>query len=427
MNINNSLVPLAVSHDLYWMIDAGAGNQLLAQLKATDAARHRQDFEARIPAGVPALAARASGSSYGRTEEKPYEMTKGGTAILSIVGPMTKAPTSWDSGCSTVYTRRLVRAAMNDDDVKKIVIRFDSPGGSVSGTADLADDISAAARVKPVIGFVEDCCCSAAYWCASQCSEIYANRTSIIGSIGTVMVMYDWSTWMENEGGEALVFSTGSMKGAGAFGSKITEEHRAEFQAIVDNLNAHFLQGISKGRDLSSAKAKELATGSVWIGEQAVQLGLIDGIKTFDEVVSSPDKSARRQGAAAESFSQEDGLPIGLSLEDALKSVLTAVEGATSGVSSVANRVEAIRSLRESQNRKFSEERLEQVKAIANQVDGLADTLSALVTACESLSSPAEQNAEASPTAEQSDQDLAALDEALLSAALLSAALTLNS
>src|SRR5690606_31819803 len=129
-------------------------------------------------------------------------------------GAMTKQGSSF-GGASTVRTRRAIRSAAADKSVSAIMLLIDSPGGSVSGTSDLADDVANAKKKKPVYAYIEDTCCSAAYWVASQCSAIYANPTAIVGSIGTYMVVADYSRMAENAGVKVHCISTGKYKGAG--------------------------------------------------------------------------------------------------------------------------------------------------------------------------------------------------------------------
>jgi len=285
------LTRVALLHDPYWCIEETAGRQMWMALRAFPQAAHliavqqtaQQQPEAR--------------SGGGDSGDKPWQMV-GNTAILTLTGPMTKHTTSMSSGTSTVRLRRMMRLAVSDPDVKSILLVVDSPGGSVSGTSDIADTVAHAAAKKPLIAFAEDWCASAAMWTACQATKLYVNRTAMVGSIGTVMVIDDCSRWAANIGLEVLVFSTGAFKGAGVEGTEITKEQRDYFQSIVDGMNAHFLQAVATGRKMDIAKVKTIADGRMYHAAAAQSMGLIDGISTIDDVL---DMLARA----------ENGEPIG--------------------------------------------------------------------------------------------------------------------
>jgi len=217
--------------------------------------------------------------------EQRYQSIEGGSiAVIDIQGTMTKAGSSLGGG-GTVEARKAIRQAEEDKTVASIILRFDSPGGTVSGTADLAAEVKA--TTKPTIAFVEDLCCSAAMWVASQCDEIYANNaTAMIGSIGTFMGLYDISKALETEGVKAVIIKAGEFKGGGFPGMEITDAQQAEWQKQIDALQAEFTAGIAAGRKLSIDQAKTLVTGLTYVASEAMSLKLIDGIKTFDDVVA---------------------------------------------------------------------------------------------------------------------------------------------
>jgi ClpP class serine protease len=129
-----------------------------------------------------------------RDDETGYRLYTriSGIAGIAMAGQITKGDSSY-GGCSSVRVRKAVRKAVNDDQVTAILLHIDSPGGTVAGTGDLADDVAAADKRKPVYCYVEDLGASAAYWVGSQARRVYANPTAMIGSIGTVAVVEDSS------------------------------------------------------------------------------------------------------------------------------------------------------------------------------------------------------------------------------------------
>lgn len=219
-----------------------------------------------------------------------FETTTAGNnktiAIIRAEGLLMKARTWF--GTSTVQLRRDIQAAANDKAVSGILLAIDSPGGTVAGTADLAADIKAARRKKPVWAHVNDLGASAAYWLASQAFKVFANTpTALVGSIGTVMTVYDQSEAASREGVRPVVFATGPLKGAGTPGTPVSEEHRAYFQNIVDETQASFDAAVRSGRGLSADQLAAVRTGGVFLAPEAKRLGLIDGIQPLEATLSA--------------------------------------------------------------------------------------------------------------------------------------------
>lgn len=226
-------------------------------------------------------------------DDAPYAID-GGVALLSISGPMTKHSTSAQwlfGGTSTRHFRRLLRHAANNSQVKSILIDFDTPGGSVSGTSDLGDDIAAVDRIKPVEAYVADLCASAGYWAASQCRKITASKAAQVGSIGVYMVVEDYSKMYQDAGVAVQVIRAGEFKGAGEDGTEITDAQVAKWQAEINAINDIFTMAVSEGRGMTAARVKAVNTGEVWIGEAAIPLGLIDAVGSYDGVLSRMKKA----------------------------------------------------------------------------------------------------------------------------------------
>lgn len=330
--------------------------QLQSVLSGIDAQAHRDEFEAR---GGGSLDPRQLGVD-----------VQDGVAIVSIVGPMTKSPTSFDPGASTVLARRQIRAAAADDAVRAILLRIDSPGGSVSGTDDLAQDVAAARGKKPCYAYIEDMGCSAAYWVASQCNKVFASKTALVGSIGTYMALTDYSRMAENAGIRVHVISTGKLKGAGVPGAPITDEQLASFKQTVDDLNAHFLAAVAKGRRMARAKVEALADGGVHVGEKAVALGLVDEIASFDQVFNSL-RGSKASGAKAETVSGEEMPLAGMTLADESEQALAAVRGLTA-------RIADLRDVRQSEGRGLSSQALSHVTSVLAELEELRAALEAV-------------------------------------------------
>jgi signal peptide peptidase SppA len=248
-----------------WAIEEQAASHYLAQL---------EQFDGVVPESAWGDDDSAGSNGY-RVEN--------GIAVIEMTGPVTKRPTcaSWFfGGCDSLSLRQAVRSADRDESVRGILMVFDSPGGEVAGTSDLAASVANA--TKPTRAYVSDQCCSAAYWVASQCDQIAAGATAIVGSIGTVMAIRDTSESEAKKGVKVHVISTGPYKGAGSAGSEVTDSHLADFQRVVDQINAEFIGAVAKGRGISTEAAEAVADGRVHVGAAALSAGLIDCITDFD-------------------------------------------------------------------------------------------------------------------------------------------------
>lgn len=258
---------------------------------------------------VAAQQAAAAAAKEPRAAVELYQPTKaagGAVAVIDLRGPMMKQVSSLSGGTSTVAARRQIRHAAADNEVGSILLRIDSPGGTVAGTMDLAQEVAAAAKRKRVEAYIEDMGASAAYWIASQASKVWANDTALVGSIGTYAVLYDLSELAKTEGIKVHVVRAGEFKGMGEPGTEISEKHLAEVQRIVNELNSHFLAGVQAGRRMKAERVKELADGRVHIGQAAVTEGLIDGVQSFDAVLAALAGGGSGSKGRAKAMSEEN-------------------------------------------------------------------------------------------------------------------------
>ncbi len=263
--------------DQYFGLWAVEGDRFLALLERVGSMDLVAHVRANSGRGEQLAAARTATRSSGSTS----------IAVVEISGTMTKRGSSLSGAGSTVMLRQAIRQAASDESVGGILLKIESPGGTVAGTADLAKEVAAARQRKPVMTYVEDMAASAAYWIASQTERIYANdRTAMVGSIGTFVGLYDLSGRAAKEGIRPVVIRTGKYKGAGFPGTQITEEQQANWQELVDKTQAEFSAAVAKGRSLALTRVEELADGRVHLAADAEQLGLIDGIKSFEDTLA---------------------------------------------------------------------------------------------------------------------------------------------
>lgn len=217
-------------------------------------------------------------------DSRMYGVSKDGIAQFSVQGVMMKSVPSMGDGTSTVRLRQQIRSAKRDPEVLGGILIMDTPGGTVKGNADLAAEVAAFAAAKPLYAYVEDMTASAGVSVASQATKRYANNASALyGAMGTYSVVSDMSGMAEKLGVKVHVIKAGEFKGLGEPGTPVTEEQLAELQRIVNSLNDGYLQLIASGLGKPVEQIKAMADGRVHPAGDAIRMGLIDGIQTYEQ------------------------------------------------------------------------------------------------------------------------------------------------
>ena len=177
---------------------------------------------------VPRVSLRSRCALAAETSPAGYQITPDGVALVDVSGPLSKWASIWRLfGLSDQPTlgelTDAVAAAHADPKVQGIMLRIDSPGGTVWGTGELADAIHAVRSAKPVHAYAQDQCCSAAYHIGSQASRLTSNRAADVGSIGIYMLLVDSSKAAADVGLKFIRIRSGAHKGVGVSGVEITE------------------------------------------------------------------------------------------------------------------------------------------------------------------------------------------------------------
>lgn len=226
----------------------------------------------------------------------------GGTniAVIPVFGAITQraaelGPCDGGTACEIISSQ--LRAAMADDSVGQVLLDINSPGGSVFGVMELADEIRAAR--KPVVGFANAQAASAAYWLLSACSEAWVTPSGEVGSIGVWMAHADMSKALEQEGVGITLISAGEFKVEGNPYGPLGEAALAHYQESVNMHYARFTKAVAKGRKVPVEAVREnMGKGRMLPAEDARAAGMVDAIGTMDDVIRSMSKKARKPGLA---------------------------------------------------------------------------------------------------------------------------------
>lgn len=276
----------------------------------------RVETPALLEAHLKAFQAQAQAAPKRRTKTAKPKGEPARFALVDITGPVSKFGSSLSPALPLIELRRQVRQAAEDASIEGLIIRVDSPGGSLAGTDDLALEIATTAKRKPVTAFLEDMTASAAYWIASQASRIVATPSTLVGSIGVYHVLHDFSEADRQRGIRTIVIKSGAAKGIAARGAPVTKEEEAEIQRVVDATGDLFIERIASGRKLSLQQARALADGRVHLATEAKRLRLIDHVGSLDDVIEDLRRRVSPGGTS------EPVVPVAarsepLSLEDA--------------------------------------------------------------------------------------------------------------
>jgi capsid assembly protease len=222
-------------------------------------------------------------------EPAPYQV-QDGVAILQVGGVMAKKMNLFSQisgGCSTQLAARDLIQAAQDPSVHSIIQVFDTPGGTVDGTQAFADIISNVGQSKPVIALADGCCASAGIWAASAASQIFiAETTTTVGSIGVVAQHVDLSGADAQAGIKRTEVFAGKFKRIASDTGPLSKAGLQSIQDQVDYTYGLFVQAIAKNRGVSvDTVLQDMADGRLFIGEQAISAGLVDGVSTLDALI----------------------------------------------------------------------------------------------------------------------------------------------
>jgi protease-4 len=241
---------------------------------------------------------------YASRTKRPSTKTGPAIAVVSAEGAIMTGSGEGGSpfgGDSTIYSDQVAKAlydAIDDKDVKAIVFRVSSPGGSDTASEQILAAVKAARKAgKPVVVSMGTYAASGGYWISSGASAIVAEPTTLTGSIGVFGGKFALGEALSRFGVDTRqVHVGGDYSGAFGTGQEFTPDQRAKFAAWMDRIYAGFITRVAEGRKLPVERVREIAKGRVWTGVQAKQLGLVDELGGFYEAVEKAKSLANLKG-----------------------------------------------------------------------------------------------------------------------------------
>jgi signal peptide peptidase SppA len=210
-------------------------------------------------------------------------------AVVKLHGVITPSPSPLARGAINLNAvESALTRAFGHDRLKAVALLINSPGGAPTQSGLVAERIRQLADEKgvPVLAFCEDVAASGGYWLACAADEIFAHRTSMVGSIGVISGGFGFTGLLERFGIERRLHTAGANKSRLDPFSPEKPEDVEWLKKMHSQLHELFVEWVKERRGDRLATTEELFTGDVWLGNKAVELGLIDGLGSLRDVIS---------------------------------------------------------------------------------------------------------------------------------------------
>jgi len=223
-----------------------------------------------------------------------------------------------------------IKNAFENADAQAVVLRINSPGGSPVQAGIINDEIRRLKKLhhKKVYAVVEESCASGAYYIAVAADEIYADKASVVGSIGVLMDSFGATGLMDKLGVERRLLTAGENKGIGDPFSPLTDTQRGYLQMTLNQIHQQFIAVVKQGRGQRLKETPAMFSGLFWSGEQALAMGLVDHLGNLDFVAREVVKAEEvvdytPKENVAERLAKRFGAAIGAGAVKAVQSTAT--------------------------------------------------------------------------------------------------------
>ncbi len=187
---------------------------------------------------------------------------------------------------------KLIEKADQDPGTGAIMVEINSPGGSAFATKEIADALKRSSKLK--VCYIREVGASGGYWIASSCNKIYADQLSIIGSVGVIGSYLEFAGFLKNYNITYQRLVGGQYKDAGSPFKELTADEKELIQQRIDLLHQIFIREVKQNRNLDNEKIKEISQAAFYLGDQALDLGLIDQLGGRQEVEKYLEKELNK-------------------------------------------------------------------------------------------------------------------------------------
>lgn len=204
-----------------------------------------------------------------------FHEPKGNIGIVEVTGPIL-------SSRQVIENIKIFR---DDDDIKAIVVRVDSPGGGVGPSQEIFRELMKTRPVKTVVASMGSVAASGGYYIAAGAQAIVANPGTITGSIGVIMEHVNLTELVQKIGISPRVIKSGEFKDLGSPFRELGDNERQLLQELVDELHQQFVSDAARARNIEKQTMGEIADGRIYTGQTALDLNLIDRLGNLDDAV----------------------------------------------------------------------------------------------------------------------------------------------
>ncbi|MDD4872975.1 MAG: signal peptide peptidase SppA [Kiritimatiellae bacterium] len=212
--------------------------------------------------------------------------------------------------CSPMYMKAVLNKAEEDSAIKAVILRIDSPGGTVSASEIMAREIAQFRKRTgiPVYAQISGLGCSGAYYIAAACNKINIQPSAISGSIGVIAIFPKYRRLADKVGYEQVVIKSGTLKDIGSGMRDMTDEERIVLQSVIDNDYEEFLAWIRQNRPHAGDRETlmKIADGRIYTAQQAVERKLVDQICFLDETIAGVMSAVQVSDAQVVAYSYSD-------------------------------------------------------------------------------------------------------------------------
>lgn len=186
----------------------------------------------------------------------------------------------------------------DDDSIKAIIVHVNSPGGGVAASEEIYREVKRIRdeKKKRIVASIETVGASGAYYVSCASNKIYADKGSIVGSIGVIAQWVNYGELLKWAKLNEITMKAGEFKDAGNPTREMTPAERAYFQSLIDNMHTQFIQAVADGRHAKADDIRAIADGKVWTGEQALPLKLVDQLSDFEDAVKDTARAVNISG-----------------------------------------------------------------------------------------------------------------------------------
>jgi len=354
VEIGTSAVPITPATEgptLHRIAQAVLGQPLLIHPAKAEVIGHvlAGRIGVNAPEAISPDASRFVGSYSREKRDMGMSRAANGTAIIPIVGSLVNRG-AWIGASSGLVSYEGIEAqimdAAADPEVHSIVLDIDSPGGEALGVFGLAERIREVRAQKPVIAYVNDMAASAGYAIAASATEVVVSPSSVVGSIGVVMLRTDVTGAMDKQGIKATVFTAGAFKADGHPFTEMDEQEAKRISATVNRFYNLFVQSVVAGRgDRITEEQVRKTEAGIFVGEEAIEAGLADRVASLGTILKNM-QSARgattRQMGEITMTTKNETPQAGATTENAAPSAEAIAAARAEGATAERGRIAAI-------------------------------------------------------------------------------------